>query len=178
MKTTTTTTTTRWRFLKTAALGLAIAAGGMIADAAQAQTLRMWTFLNPAGTAPREKALAEIIKRFEAANPGVKIAVEPQVWDQMTPKFLAAHRAGIRTVLLPARNRKDLEDIPESVRIVRELGFDAAVSTTKGAADGKTDLFQIPRFTPWDRTPTRFRLQLLRNQLRRTRGPEANPSPT
>jgi ATP-dependent Lon protease len=31
-------------------------------------------------------------------------------------KLLAAHRAGIRTVLLPARNRKDLEDIPESVR--------------------------------------------------------------
>ena len=31
-------------------------------------------------------------------------------------KMVAAHRAGIRTVLLPARNRKDLEDIPESVR--------------------------------------------------------------
>jgi len=31
-------------------------------------------------------------------------------------KMVAAHRAGIRTVLLPARNRKDLEDIPQSVR--------------------------------------------------------------
>jgi ATP-dependent Lon protease len=31
-------------------------------------------------------------------------------------KTVAAHRAGIRTVLLPARNRKDLEDIPASVR--------------------------------------------------------------
>jgi ATP-dependent Lon protease len=36
-------------------------------------------------------------------------------------KTIAAHRAGIRTVLLPARNRRDLEDIPDSVR--RELGF-------------------------------------------------------
>ena len=36
-------------------------------------------------------------------------------------KTIAAHRAGIRTVLLPARNRKDLEDIPDSVR--RELKF-------------------------------------------------------
>ena len=36
-------------------------------------------------------------------------------------KTLAAHRAGIRTVLLPARNRKDLEDIPDSVR--KELEF-------------------------------------------------------
>jgi ATP-dependent Lon protease len=36
-------------------------------------------------------------------------------------KTVAAHRAGIRTVLLPARNRKDLEDIPESVR--KEIDF-------------------------------------------------------
>ena len=36
-------------------------------------------------------------------------------------KVVAAHRAGIRTVLLPARNRKDFEDIPESAR--RELEF-------------------------------------------------------
>ena len=36
-------------------------------------------------------------------------------------KTIAAHRAGIRTVLLPARNRKDLEDIPDSVR--REVKF-------------------------------------------------------
>jgi ATP-dependent Lon protease len=36
-------------------------------------------------------------------------------------KVVAAHRAGIRTVLLPARNRKDLEDVPESVR--REMTF-------------------------------------------------------
>jgi ATP-dependent Lon protease len=31
-------------------------------------------------------------------------------------KTVAAHRAGIRKVLLPARNRKDLEDVPASVR--------------------------------------------------------------
>ncbi len=31
-------------------------------------------------------------------------------------KVVAADRAGIRTVILPARNRRDLEDIPESVR--------------------------------------------------------------
>ena len=36
-------------------------------------------------------------------------------------KTIAAHRAGIRTVLLPARNRKDLEDIPDSVR--RDIKF-------------------------------------------------------
>lgn len=36
-------------------------------------------------------------------------------------KVIAAHRAGIRKVLLPARNRKDVEDVPQSVR--EELKF-------------------------------------------------------
>ncbi len=31
-------------------------------------------------------------------------------------KTLAALRAGIKTVLLPARNRKDLEEVPEAAR--------------------------------------------------------------
>jgi ATP-dependent Lon protease len=36
-------------------------------------------------------------------------------------KCVAAARAGIRTVILPARNRRDLEDIPESVRAKLEI---------------------------------------------------------
>jgi ATP-dependent Lon protease len=36
-------------------------------------------------------------------------------------KVVAAARAGIRTVILPARNRRDLEDIPESVRTKLEF---------------------------------------------------------
>jgi ATP-dependent Lon protease, bacterial type len=31
-------------------------------------------------------------------------------------KLLAAHRAGIGTVLIPARNEPDLDDVPEAVR--------------------------------------------------------------
>jgi ATP-dependent Lon protease len=36
-------------------------------------------------------------------------------------KILAAHRAGIRKVILPKENERDLEDVPEDVR--RELTF-------------------------------------------------------
>ncbi len=36
-------------------------------------------------------------------------------------KVLAAHRAGIKTILLPAENEADIEDIPQSVR--KELNF-------------------------------------------------------
>ena len=47
--------------------------------------------------------------------------------------------------------------------IVRELGFDAAVSTRWAAARRGDDVFQIPRFTPWDRGRSKFGLRLLRN---------------
>ena len=30
-------------------------------------------------------------------------------------KVLAAHRAGIRTILLPAKNRKDVPEIPDTI---------------------------------------------------------------
>lgn len=47
--------------------------------------------------------------------------------------------------------------------IVRELGFDGAVSTHWAASRRGDDVFQIPRFTPWDRSRMKFGLRLLRN---------------
>jgi peptidoglycan/xylan/chitin deacetylase (PgdA/CDA1 family) len=52
------------------------------------------------------------------------------------------------------------------VRIAREIGFDAALSTAWGVATPGGDLFQIPRFTPWDRSGWRYGLRLADN-LRR-----------
>lgn len=49
--------------------------------------------------------------------------------------------------------------------IVRELGFDAAVSTRWAAAGRGDDVFQIPRFTPWDRNRFKFGLRLARQLL-------------
>ena len=56
-------------------------------------------------------------------------------------KVLAAARAGITTVLLPARNRKDLEDVPEAarkqVRFVWLERVDDAVAAALDQADGE-----------------------------------------
>jgi ATP-dependent Lon protease len=44
-------------------------------------------------------------------------------------KVLAAHRAGLRTIILPARNGGDLEDVPESIR--PEMTFHLADDVTQ-----------------------------------------------
>ena len=53
------------------------------------------------------------------------------------------------------------------VRLVREVGFDAAVSTGWGVADAECDPFQLPRFTPWDTGIARFGMRLAHNLTRR-----------
>jgi peptidoglycan/xylan/chitin deacetylase (PgdA/CDA1 family) len=51
----------------------------------------------------------------------------------------------------------------EHVAMVKQLGFEAAVSTSWGAARPGSDLFQLPRFTPWDRDRLRFTLRMMKN---------------
>lgn len=55
---------------------------------------------------------------------------------------------------------------PQNVEIVRQLGFTAAVTTAWGSARADSDPFQIPRFTPWDRSRLRFGARLLTNLAR------------
>jgi peptidoglycan/xylan/chitin deacetylase (PgdA/CDA1 family) len=50
---------------------------------------------------------------------------------------------------------------PRDVRLVKEAGFVAAVSTIGGVANRGSDFFQLPRFGPWDRNPRRLGLRLL-----------------
>jgi hypothetical protein len=61
--------------------------------------------------------------------------------------------------------------LAEHVAMVRELGFEGAVSTAWGAQPHgqEPDLFQLPRFTPWDRSPWRFTARLARNLTQRAR---------
>ena len=49
-------------------------------------------------------------------------------------KVVAAHRAGIKRVMLPARNRKDYEDIPEEARDALEFVWLERVDEAVAAA--------------------------------------------
>ena len=71
---------------------------------------------------------------------------------------------GERVGLFAYPNGKPGEDYtPQSVELVRALGFDAAVSTLRGASRSADDMFQLRRFTPWDTTRLRFGVRMLAN---------------
>ena len=71
---------------------------------------------------------------------------------------------GSRIGLFAYPNGKPAEDYsPRCVKLARELGFDAAVSTAWGAARRGDDAFQLPRFTPWDRGRLAYGARLARN---------------
>ncbi len=67
----------------------------VIGSSAIAETkITMWTFLDPTKTSGREVTLKSIIDSFEAENPDINVVVEPQAWDTLTAKFMAAHVSG------------------------------------------------------------------------------------
>ncbi len=52
------------------------------------------------------------------------------------------------------------------VGLVRDTGFEAAVTTAVGVSRPGDDPYQLPRFTPWDRSPSRWLLRLAANQTK------------
>lgn len=75
---------------------------------------------------------------------------------------------GERVALFAYPNGKAASDYRrEHVDMVRELGFDAALSTNWGVNDADADPYQLARFTPWDRTRWRFGLRMLGNLCKR-----------
>jgi peptidoglycan/xylan/chitin deacetylase (PgdA/CDA1 family) len=72
-----------------------------------------------------------------------------------------------RVKLFAYPNGKPMRDYDRShVAIVKELGFDAAVSTAWGVSDRFSDRYELSRFTPWDVGVNRFGLRLAQNLMR------------
>ncbi|CAH1693181.1 Carbohydrate ABC transporter substrate-binding protein (CUT1 family) [Hyphomicrobiales bacterium] len=70
-------------------LALSLGAGGALAD-----TVTVWTFLDPNKATGRDQALKQIIEKFEKKNPGTTVKVESQVFSELGPKFLMAAQIG------------------------------------------------------------------------------------
>lgn len=69
-----------------------------------------------------------------------------------------------RVGLFAYPNGKPGQDyLPQHVTMVHQAGFDAAVSTAPGVSSANSNIFQLPRFTPWDRARRRFGIRLIFN---------------
>ena len=76
-------------------------------------------------------------------------------------------QSAVRTLAYP--NGRPVQDYDSShVKLARSLGFLGAVSTSPGAARTGDDLFQLPRFSPWNPSMTAWAVSLITNQFRHT----------
>ena len=86
-------------------------------------TVRVWSFLSPEGSTPREVVLKSVIDAFTAANPGTSVVVEPQPAAEIETKYIAAEAQGrapdvvwLRdTFLSVAADRQALADLDEAL---------------------------------------------------------------
>lgn len=76
------------------------------------------------------------------------------------------------TLFAYPNGRPNQDYLVRHAAMVKEAGFVAAVSTASGAAKHDSDLFQLPRYAPWDKLKSRLQLRLLQNLLR----PPPNPA--
>lgn len=47
--------------------------------------------------------------------------------------------------------------------VLSDIGFKAGVSTRWGVSTAESDIWQLPRFMPWDKTPAKFLLRMVQN---------------
>jgi ATP-dependent Lon protease len=107
----------------------------------------------PSGATPKDgpsagvtmaTALASLVTQ-RLVRPDIGMTGEITLRGQVLPiggikeKVLAAHRAGLKEVILPRRNDKDLEEVPEEIRQVMKFTFAERIDDVFAAAlcDGK-----------------------------------------
>lgn len=71
------------------------------------------------------------------------------------------------TLFAYPNGRPDTDYESEHIKMVRDLGFDAAVSTARGASKRGDDVFQLRRFSPWDASERKFLARIGLNLLQR-----------
>lgn len=100
-----------------------------------------------------------ILARLDAVTARAEIAASKRHLEEILGRAI--------TLFAYPNGRPGQDYLSDHVAMARDIGFEGAVSTAWGAADADTDPFQLPRFTPWDRSPARFALRLVRNLAHR-----------
>lgn len=113
----------------------------------------------------------------QMSNAGIEIGAHTQshpilttLDDSTLEREITQSRAYLQALLdKPIRyfaypNGKRGKDYDQRERdLVKQLGFEATLSTNWAVAHAGSDRWQLPRFTPWDKNPLKFHLRLLMN---------------
>lgn len=99
-----------------------------------------------------------ILARTELNNAYIEIGESKNKLEK-----LLGHK--IETFAYP-NGKPGIDYLPEHPTLAKELGFSAAVSTTPGVASLSSDLFQLPRFTPWQRKKFNFFAQMTQKYIK------------
>lgn len=104
------------------------------------------------------------------SHPILNVLPREQAYEEIAGSRRALeHIIGRSVTLFAYPNGRRGEDYDAThTELVRAAGFRAAVSTRPGSAGPDADVYELPRFTPWDRTPARFAARLALNLTGRT----------
>lgn len=116
---------------------------------------------------------------FELSSRGIEIGghtvnhpILTSLEDDMAYSEIAVGKQNLEKIIgKPVRsfaypNGKPHQDYAaRHVAMVKELGFDLAVSTAHGVGSSKCDMHQLPRFTPWGYSALKWSGMMLRNAL-------------
>jgi ATP-dependent Lon protease len=118
----------------------------------------------PAGAIPKDgpSAGVTILTALVSLLTGIRVRSDVAMTGEVTlrglvlpvggikEKVLAAHRAGIKRVIIPARNEKDLIDVPEQARKELEFVYAAHMDEVLAAALEENPLGRTPPAPPAD----------------------------
>ncbi|SEL43550.1 Polysaccharide deacetylase [Roseateles sp. YR242] len=155
-----------------------------LAPAERDEQVKRMAAAHPVGALPQDLMLNDAQLR-QLADAGHEIGghtVDHTVLTTLTPEGARAQvqqgREWIeRLIGRPVRsfaypNGRPVRDYDAGhAAMLRDLGFEAAVSTSAGVALPGADVFQLPRYTPWGRSMTMFAARMMRNA--RIGGPAA-----
>ena len=151
--------------------------------------LRLFTYQAPA---PREQVAADLAARYapdltspmltrtqvrQLCDQGIEIGghtvshpILAQTPDQTAYREIAENKEDLEGLLgrrlrffAYPNGKPDLDFTATHTAMARALGYQAALTTGPGVAVAGTDPMRLPRFTPWERAPTRFGIRLLLN---------------
>jgi len=145
------------------------------ADERQEVCLRVWQSLCPSSAMPRVMMTPEQV--LDLARQGMIIGGHTHTHPILKQSSLEEARRDIQLNIESLRSitgatpklfaypngRPDLDFTAEHMALVRELGFEAAVSTRWGTASRHADPFALPRLAPWPQSGANLAFQIIRS---------------